>query len=93
VFVPGKGMQHTYTVVNLDEGDVYLFRIQKITLIDGVSKTWSWSNTVRITPAWRPYAPANVKTSIISNKLMITWTPPFSGGAAIFRYYVEIRNQ
>lgn len=43
--------------------------------------------------AWVPSKPAAPTTSVLGNKVVITWTAPFNAGATIDKYLIQIRQK
>jgi len=79
----------SYTVTNLNSGSTYNFWVQSVNSY-GIS---AYSDTLQLVCGFKPSAPAAPVTSVIADKVIITWQVPVTNGASITKYRISIKQK
>lgn len=81
-------LQQSYTATGLSASVTYVFKVQAKNSF-GYS---DFSETVSILSAQTPNIPSAPTTSFVGSDLIVSWTPPVSGGSPITAYNIQIRH-
>ena len=84
-FADGTSTATSATVTGLTNGTAYLFRVAAV----NAAGTGAYGQSTAVTPRTVANAPTGVAGTPGDRQVLVSWTAPFNGGAAITDYVVE----